>query len=56
MSRNNNWRNIGSGIMHLKFNRKVCLQQVQQGGHCHLEQPAYAQSWKTKALYDLPGF
>ena len=41
---------------HLKFNRKIYLQQVQQGGHCHLEQPAYALSWKTKALHDLPGF
>eukprot|EP00435_Cladocopium_sp_Y103_P073661 s421_g44.t1 len=41
---------------HLKFNRKIYLQQVQQGGHCHLEQPAYALSWKTKALFDLPGY
>ena len=40
---------------HLKFNRKVYLQQIRQGAHCHLEQPAYAQSWKTKALADLPG-
>ncbi len=32
------------------------LCQVRNGAHAHLEQPAFALSWKTRALRDLPGF
>ena len=39
----------------LMFCRRVYLRQVHHGRHCHLEQPKHAQSWRTRALRDLPG-
>ena len=41
--------------VHLCFCKKVYLKQIKQGGHAHLEQPAYARSWRTSALSNLPG-
>ena len=41
--------------VHLKFVRDVFLLQVNEGRHCHLEQPRYALSWRTSALKKLPG-
>ena len=41
--------------VHLKFVRKVYLRQVANGCHAHIEQPAFALSWKTSALRDFPG-
>ena len=42
--------------IHLKFVRTAYLRQVRNGAHAHLEQPAHALSWKTRALKSLPGF
>lgn len=41
--------------VHLKFVKKIYERQIAQGGHAHLEQPAYALSWRTQALSKLPG-
>ena len=41
--------------VHLVFVRKAYLTQIKQGGHAHIEQPAYALSWKTNAFRNLPG-
>ena len=40
---------------HLVFVRKAYETQIRNGGHAHLEQPAFALSWKTKSLSALPG-
>ena len=42
--------------IHLNFVKTAYLCQVRNGAHAHLEQPAFALSWKTRALRDLPGF
>ena len=42
--------------IHLNFVKAAYLCQVRNGAHAHLEQPAFALSWKTRALRDLPGF
>ena len=42
--------------IHLKFVKKIYETQVRNGAHCHVEQPAYALSWKTWALSNLPGY
>ena len=42
--------------IHLNFVKVSYLCQVRNGAHAHLEQPAFALSWKTRALRDLPGF
>jgi hypothetical protein len=41
---------------HLTFVRQIYDMQQQGGRHAHIEQPAYAKSWKTKALKDLAGY
>eukprot|EP00435_Cladocopium_sp_Y103_P026681 s2681_g6.t1 len=41
--------------IHLKFCRKIYLEQLSEGRHAHLEQPTPALSWRTNALKDLPG-
>ena len=41
--------------VHLKFCRKVYMEQLSEGRHAHLEQPTPALSWRTSALKDLPG-
>ena len=48
------WRMASSGS--LCFCKRMCLKQVKQGGHAHLEQPASARSWRTNALGNFPGF
>ncbi len=40
---------------HLTFVRRVYETQIRNGGHAHLEQPAFALSWKTQSLSPLPG-
>ena len=42
--------------IHLNFVKASYLCQVRNGAHAHVEQPAFALSWKTRALRDLPGF
>ena len=42
--------------VHLDFVRTIYLHQIDHGRHAHLEQPAYALSWRTKALKSLPGW
>ena len=42
--------------VHLGFVRTIYLQQIDNGRHAHLEQPAFALSWKTQALKSLPGW
>ena len=42
--------------IHLNFVKTAYLCQVRNGAHAHLEQPAFALSWKTRALRDLRGF
>ena len=41
---------------HLTFVRKAFETQIKNGGHAHLEQPAFALSWKTRSLSALPGY
>ena len=42
--------------IHLNFVKTAYHCQVRNGAHAHVEQPAFALSWKTRALRDLPGF
>ena len=42
--------------VHLDFVRTIYLHQIDHGRHAHLEQPAYALKWRTKALKSLPGW
>ena len=42
--------------VHLNFVKTAYHCQVRNGAHAHVEQPAFALSWKTRALRDLPGF
>ena len=42
--------------VHLVFVTNVYLHQLDHGRHAHLEQPAFAVSWKTQALKSLPGW
>ena len=42
--------------IHLNFVKRAYLRQVRNGAHAHIEQPAHALSWKTRALKSLPGF
>ena len=42
--------------VHLTFVKIIYLHQVDHGRHAHLEQPAFAMSWKTQALKSLPGW
>ena len=42
--------------VHLTFVKIIYLHQIDHGRHAHLEQPAFAMSWKTQALKSLPGW
>ena len=42
--------------IHLNFVKTAYYCQVRNGAHAHVEQPAFALSWKTRALRVLPGF
>ena len=42
--------------VHLCFVKAIYLHQLDNGRHAHLEQPAFALSWKTQALRLLPGW
>ena len=42
--------------VHLCFVEIIYLHQLDHGRHAHLEQPAFALSWKTQALRSLPGW
>ena len=42
--------------VHLCFVKIIYLHQLDHGRHAHLEQPAFALSWKTQALKSLPGW
>ena len=46
----------GNHEIHLNFVKTAYHCQVRNGAHAHVEQPAFALSWKTRALRDLPGF
>ena len=41
--------------VHLTFVKIIYLHQIDHGRRAHLEQPAFAMSWKTQALKSLPG-
>ncbi len=38
--------------VHLNFVKQIFVMQAEAGRHAHVEQPAYAKSWKTRALRD----
>ena len=40
--------------VHLDFVKTIYLHQLDNGRHAHLEQPAFALSWKTRSLKSLP--
>ena len=42
--------------VHLTFVKSIYLHQLDSGRHAHLEQPAYALSWRTQSLKSLPGW
>ena len=41
--------------IHLKFARRLYLQQAKHGRHAHIERPAPSKAWSTPAFKSLPG-